>query len=68
MTLNVLGKGGNMKNSEWVQDKEDRVTVLEQKLNSAISDVFTGTMAEYKEAVSKKEIQNGMLVVLTRLE
>ena len=57
-----------MKNSEWVQDKEDRVTVLEQKLNSAISDVFTGTMAEYKEAVSKKEIQNGMLVVLTQLE
>ena len=57
-----------MKNSKWVQDKEDRVTALEEKFNGSISDVFIGTMAEYKEAVSKKEIQNGMLVVLTRLE
>ena len=57
-----------MKNSEWVQDKEDRVTVLEQKLNGANSDVFIGTMQEYKEAVSNNEIKNGMLVVLTRLE
>lgn len=57
-----------MKNSKWVQDKEDRVTALEEKFTGSISDVFTGTMAEYKEAVSKKEIQNGMLVVLTRLE
>ena len=57
-----------MKNSEWVQDKEDRVTALEENFNGSISDVFIGTMAEYKEAVLKKEIQNGMLVVLTRLE
>ena len=57
-----------MKNSKWVQDKDDRVAALEEKFNGSISDVFTGTMAEYKEAVSKKEIQNGMLVVLTRLE
>ena len=57
-----------MKNSKWVQDKDDRVDALEEKFTGSISDVFTGTMAEYKEAVSKKEIQNGMLVVLTRLE
>ena len=57
-----------MKNSEWVQDKEDRVTALEENFNGSISDVFIGTMAEYKEAILKKEIQNGMLVVLTRLE
>ena len=57
-----------MKNSKWVQDKDDRVTALEEKFTGSISDVFIGTMAEYKEAVSKKEIQNGMLVVLTRLE
>ena len=57
-----------MKNSKWVQDKDDRVNALEEKFTGSISDVFTGTMAEYKEAVSKKEIQNGMLVVLTRLE
>ena len=57
-----------MENSKWVQDKDDRVAALEEKFTGSISDVFIGTMAKYKEAVSKKEIQNGMLVVLTRLE
>ena len=57
-----------MKNSKLVQYKYDIVASLEEKFTGSISDVFTGTMAEYEEAVSKKEIQNVMFVVLTRLE
>ena len=57
-----------MKNSEWVQDKEDRVSVLEQTLTASNLGTFVGTMKEYKEAVDKGIIKNGMLVVLTRYE
>ena len=57
-----------MKNSECVQDKEDRVAVLEQTLTVASLGTFVGTMEEYKEAVDKGIIKNGMLVVLTRYE
>ena len=38
-----------MKNSEWVQDKEDRVTVLEQTLVAANLGTFVGTMEDYKK-------------------
>ena len=41
-----------MKNSEWVQDKEDRVTTLEQTLVAANLGTFVGTMAAYKDAVT----------------
>ena len=57
-----------MKNSEWVQDKEDRVSVLEQTLTVSNLGTFVGTMKEYKEAVDKGIIKNGVLVVLTRYE
>ena len=57
-----------MKNSEWVQDKEDRVSVLEQTLTASNLGTFVGTMKEYKEAVDNGIVKSGMLVVLTKYE
>ena len=54
-----------MKNSEWVQDKEDRVTALEQTLVAANLGTFVGTMEEYKDAVSKGIVQNGTIVAIS---
>ena len=45
-----------MKNSEWVQDKEDRVTALEQTLVAANLGTFVGTMEEYKDAVREAKL------------
>ena len=55
-----------MKNSEWVQDKEDRVTALEQTLVAANLGTFVGTMEEYKEAVTNGIIKNGMIIAISR--
>lgn len=55
-----------MKNSEWVQDKEDRVAVLEQTLTVASLGTFVGTMEEYKEAVTNGIIKNGMIIAISR--
>ena len=57
-----------MKNSKWVQDKEDRVSVLEQTLTASNLGTFVGTMKEYKEAVDNGIVKSGMLVVLTKYE
>ena len=52
-----------MKNSEWVQDKEDRVTALEQTLVADNFGTFVGTMEEYKDAVTNGIIKDGMIIV-----
>ena len=54
-----------MKNSEWVQDKEDRVTALEQTLVAAYLGTFLGTMEEYKDAVTNGIIKNGMIIAIS---
>ena len=54
-----------MKNSEWVQDKEDRVTALEQTLVAANLGTFVGTMEEYKTAVTNGIIKNGMIITIS---
>ena len=54
-----------MKNSEWVQDKEDRVTALEQTLVAANLGTFVGTMEEYKDAVTNGIIKNGMIIAIS---
>ena len=54
-----------MKNSEWVQDKEDRLTVLEQTLVTANLGTFVGTMEEYKDAVTNGIIKDGMIIVIS---
>ena len=55
-----------MKNSEWVQDKEDRVAALEQTLTVASLGTFVGTMEEYKDAVTNGIIKNGMIIAISR--
>lgn len=57
-----------MKNSEWVQDKEDRILKLEQALEASNLGVFVGTMEECKEALANGVIKNGMLAVSTKLK
>lgn len=57
-----------MKNSEWVQDKEDRVKNLEVVIPSISLGSFVGTMEEYNTAVLNGQINNGMLVVITKLK
>ena len=54
-----------MKNSEWVQDKEDRVTALEQTLVAANLGTFVGTMTEYKDAVTNGIIKSGMIIAIS---
>ena len=54
-----------MKNSEWVQDKEDRVTALEQTLTVANLGTFVGTMEEYKNAVTNGIIKSGMIIAIS---
>ena len=54
-----------MKNSEWVQDKEDRVAVLEQTLVAANLGTFAGTMTEYKDAVTNGIIKSGMIIAIS---
>ena len=54
-----------MKNSEWVQDKEDRVTALEQTLAAANLGTFVGTMEEYKVAVTNGIIKDGMIIAIS---
>ena len=54
-----------MKNSEWVQDKEDRVTALEQTLVAANLGTFLGTMEEYKDAVTNGIIKSGMIIAIS---
>ena len=54
-----------MKNSEWVQDKEDRVTALEQTLTAANFGTFVGTMEEYKTAVTNRIIKNVMIIAIS---
>ena len=54
-----------MKNSEWVQDKEDKIAELEQTLVSANLGTFVGTMEEYKDAVAKGIVQNGTIVAIS---
>ena len=55
-----------MKNSEWVKDKEDRVTALEQTLVAANLGTFVGTMEEYKDAVTNGIIKSGMIIAISR--
>ena len=57
-----------MKNSEWVQDKEDRVESLELIAPSITLGTFVGTMAEYNTAVLNGQISDGMLIIITKLE
>ena len=54
-----------MKNNECVQDKEDRVTALEQTLVAANLGTFVGTMAEYKDAVTNGIIKDGMIIAIS---
>ena len=54
-----------MKNSEWVKDKEDRVTALEQTLVAANLGTFVGTMEEYKDAVTNGIIKDGMIIAIS---
>ena len=54
-----------MKNSEWVQDQEDRVTALEQTLVAANLGTFVGTMTEYKDAVTNGIIKSGMIIAIS---
>ena len=54
-----------MKNSDWVQDKEDRVTALEQTLVAANLGTFVGTMEEYKDAVTNGIIKDGMIIAIS---
>ena len=54
-----------MKNSEWAQDKEDRVAVLEQTLVAANLGTFVGTMEEYKDAVTNGIIKDGMIIAIS---
>ena len=54
-----------MKNSEWVQNKEDRVTALEQTLVAANLGTFVGTMEEYKDAVTNGIIKDGMIIAIS---
>ena len=54
-----------MKNSEWVQDKEDRVTALEQTLVAANLGTFVGAMEEYKDAVTNGIIKSGMIIAIS---
>ena len=54
-----------MKNSKWVQDKEDRVTALEQTLVAANLGTFVGTMEEYKDAVTNGIIKDGMIIAIS---
>ena len=57
-----------MKNSDWVQDKEERINYLETTIPSITLGTFVGTMEEYKDALSKGQITSGMLVVITKLK
>ena len=61
----MLSEVFNMKNSEWVQDKEDRVTALEQTLVAANLGTFVGTMEEYKDAVTNGIIKDGMIIAIS---
>ena len=54
-----------MKNSEWVQDKEDRVTALEQTLVADNLGTFVGTMEEDKTAVTNGIIKNGTIIAIS---
>ena len=54
-----------MKNNEWVKDKEDIVTALEQTLTAANLGTFVGTMAEYKDAVTNGIIKSGMIIAIS---
>ncbi len=54
-----------MKNNEWVQDKEDRVTALEQTLTASNLGTFVGTMEEYKDAVTNGIIKSGMIIAIS---
>ena len=54
-----------MKNNDWVQDKEDRVTALEQTLVAANLGTFVGTMTEYKDAVTNGIIKSGMIIAIS---
>ena len=57
-----------MENSEWVQDKEDRVTALEQTLTAANLGTFVGTMEEYQNAVANGTIKSGMIIAISTLK
>ena len=61
----MLSEVFDMKNSEWVQDKEDRVTALEQTLVAANLGTFVGTMEEYKNAVTNGIIKSGMIIAIS---
>ena len=55
----------DMKNREWDQDKEDRVTAQEQKLVDANVGTFVVTMEEYKNAVKDGTIKSGMIIAIS---
>lgn len=57
-----------MKNSEWVQDKEDRLRTLEVVIPSISLGTFVGTMEEYETAVANGQINSGMMIVITKLK
>ena len=57
--------GDKMDGQEWMKDKEKRMDILEN--NSDFTNVFVGTMTEYKQALSEGKIKNGMLVTITKL-
>lgn len=57
-----------MNNSDWVQDKENRLSELETIIPSNALGTFTGTMKEYENAVANGKIVNGMLVIITKLK
>ena len=61
----MLSEVFDMKNSEWVQDKEDRVTASEQTLVAANLGTFVGTMEEYKDAVTNGIIKDGMIIAIS---
>lgn len=57
--------GDKMEGQEWMKDKEKRMDILENI--SDFTNVFVGTMMEYKQALFEGKIKNGMLVTITKL-
>ena len=58
-----------MQNNEWVQDKEDRIIVLEQTLTTAnLGSFIVDTMAECQEVVANGLIKNGTLIMVKKLQ
>ena len=57
-----------MKDSNWVKDKNERLSSLETIIPSIALGTFVGTMEEYNDALSKGQITSGTLIAITKLK